>query len=125
MVGQRSSLTKSKMHEFNQIVSGQMRDKRDVMKEIVYDYPEIRKTIQLEEDGTSFEPSSIAGVLPTINLNLSKTFSRKSKMLNSGVTSPEPAKPRETNLETSNVYQPSPWVMEKSREKSKRRRTEI
>ena len=35
----------SRLQEFNQIVSGQMKDKRDVMKEIVYDYPEIRKTI--------------------------------------------------------------------------------
>lgn len=82
-------------------MSGQMRDKRDVMKEIVYDYPEIRKTIQLEEDGTSFEPSLLPGLLPTINLNLSKTFTRNSKKVPIGVTSPELA-PRTSILEPSN-----------------------
>ena len=39
--------------DFNEIIMKGPRDRRDVLKEIICDYPETRKKIQLEDDDAS------------------------------------------------------------------------
>lgn len=47
---QSPALISPKKHDINQIIGRTILDRRDVLKEIIYDYPETKKLVNLEED---------------------------------------------------------------------------
>ena len=65
--------------DFNAIIMKGPRDRRDVLKEIICDYPETRKKIQLEDDDASFisQPNVRKETLPQLKLKTESQLSMR------------------------------------------------